>query len=310
MHHNSEIITTEYLDRFQYVDEDLQFFPIPIAIGKGYVRKTDGTNRKWFDYVYNYTDHLGNIRLSYTTDPLAGGMNNIKILEENNYYPFGLKHGRYNTPARDIRPLGEGRDVVMVNNNPYQYKYNGKEWQDELGLNVTAMDFRQYDNALGRFLNPDALSELYYSHTPYNFVGSNPKILSDPTGLLWYQNQETDRIEYFYGTAERDGWTLLGTAVSYFDDKSGNWVNGNTEYDNDGNEMGGTVNIVGSDGNILEMGIVAVAKSKKKSLYQKLIDFLSPPESRGVWWTGVGYGMYYGGAPIDFMMPIKLPFKS
>ena len=175
----SNITKTEYLDSFQYIDGELQFFPT----SEGYVRKTDGTNRKWFDYVYNYTDHLGNIRLSYTTAPLSSGISGIKILEENNYYPFGLKHGRYNTPARDIRPLGEGRDVVMVKNNPYQYKYNGKEWQDELGLNVTAMDFRQYDNALGRFMNPDALSELAPMHTPYRFGFNNPVYWSDPTGL-------------------------------------------------------------------------------------------------------------------------------
>jgi hypothetical protein len=29
-----------------------------------------------------------------------------------------------------------------------QFKYNGQEFQDELELNMTAVDFRQYDNAL------------------------------------------------------------------------------------------------------------------------------------------------------------------
>ena len=31
-----------------------------------------------FNYVYNYTDHLGNIRLSYTKDLVS---NELKILE-------------------------------------------------------------------------------------------------------------------------------------------------------------------------------------------------------------------------------------
>ncbi|WP_395090973.1 hypothetical protein ACF3NR_08040 [Vaginella massiliensis] len=79
VHHNSEITTTEYLDGFQYIDEELQFFPIPIAIGKGYVRKTDGTNRRWFDYVYNYTDHLGNVRVSYAWDDTES---KLKVIEE------------------------------------------------------------------------------------------------------------------------------------------------------------------------------------------------------------------------------------
>jgi len=43
--------------------------------------------------VYNYTDHLGNIRLSYAWDEAH---HRLKVLKENNYYPFGLKHGKYN----------------------------------------------------------------------------------------------------------------------------------------------------------------------------------------------------------------------
>ncbi|WP_317125050.1 hypothetical protein [Chryseobacterium daecheongense] len=37
-------------------------------------------------YIYNYTDHLGNTRLSYLNNGLGA-----EIIEENNYYPFGLK---------------------------------------------------------------------------------------------------------------------------------------------------------------------------------------------------------------------------
>ena len=42
----------------------------------------------------------------------------------------------------------------------YRYKYNGKEYQDELGLNVTAMDFRMYDNAIGRFHSIDKMTDI------------------------------------------------------------------------------------------------------------------------------------------------------
>jgi len=37
--------------------------------------------------------------------------------------------------------------------------YNSREWQNELDINFTAMDFRIYGNALGRFFGIDALSE-------------------------------------------------------------------------------------------------------------------------------------------------------
>src|SRR5690606_41603591 len=46
------------------------------------------------------------------------------------------------------------------------------------------MDFRQYDNALGRFHNMDRLAELAPGITPYRFAFNNPNYWSDPTGLF------------------------------------------------------------------------------------------------------------------------------
>lgn len=105
------VTTTDYLGGFQYQNSVLQFFPT----AEGYVNVT-GSNA--FNYVYNYTDHLGNVRLSYQKE--ANG--SLKVLEENNYYPFGLKHSGYNNT-----------NLANVN---YKYKYNGKKLQDELSLNL------------------------------------------------------------------------------------------------------------------------------------------------------------------------------
>ncbi|WP_456440293.1 hypothetical protein, partial [Psychroserpens sp.] len=59
----------------------LQFFSHP----EGYI-EYDG---KSFDYVYQYKDHLGNIRLAYSDINNDGYIKATEILEENNYYPFG-----------------------------------------------------------------------------------------------------------------------------------------------------------------------------------------------------------------------------
>ena len=61
---NATVTTTDYLGGYQYQNTVLQYFPT----AEGYVKNTlvSGTNS--YSYVFNYTDHLGNTRLSYTQD--------------------------------------------------------------------------------------------------------------------------------------------------------------------------------------------------------------------------------------------------
>jgi RHS repeat-associated protein len=78
----------------------------------------------------------------------------LKILEENNYYPFGLKHNSYNVD--NFQP-------------EYKYKYQGQERQDELGLNWDSFKYRNYDYAIGRFMCIDPLTEKYAYNSTYAF---------------------------------------------------------------------------------------------------------------------------------------------
>ena len=176
--------TTDYLNGFQYINGVLEFFPH----GEGYVKKT----KSLYNYVFNYTDHLGTIRLTYTRDP---NLFDLKILEENNYYPFGLKHRNYNMNKKDYEKLESTGGVVITPTNltVYDYKYNGKEWQDELGLNMYDYHARNYDPAIGRWMNIDPLAENSRRWTPYNYAYNNPVYFIDPDGMQAIDFEDSNR---------------------------------------------------------------------------------------------------------------------
>ncbi len=127
----------------------MKFFPI----AEGYFNFETGK------YVYNYTDHLGNTRLSYFKNGSGA-----EIIEESNYYPFGLKHEGYN---------------VLSGNHAYKYKYNGKELQESGMYDYGA---RMYMPDLGRWGVHDPLSETTLQ--PYSYADNNPIFYNDPTGMI------------------------------------------------------------------------------------------------------------------------------
>ena len=162
--------TTNYLSGFQYLNGILQFFPT----AEGYVNNTQVGTVQNFNYVYNYQDHLGNIRLSYSKDPTT---NVLKILEENHYYPFGLKHANYNIDLNTFRQATTSTAVQLKAAAipspidpvavilPYKYKYNGKELQDELGLNIYDYGWRNYMPDVARWTQIDPLfNDLKFAH--------------------------------------------------------------------------------------------------------------------------------------------------
>ncbi len=156
----------EYAGNYVYESGALQFFNHP----EGYVTP-DGSGG--YDYVYQYKDHLGNVRLSYQDGNDNGSVDAAEIVEESNYYPFGLKHKGYNA---NVSSLGNG--------TAQKWKYNGMEHDESLGLETYDFGARNYDPALGRWMNIDPLAEQMRRHSPYNYAYSNPVAFIDPDGML------------------------------------------------------------------------------------------------------------------------------
>ncbi|MGS0747489.1 RHS repeat-associated core domain-containing protein [Halpernia sp. GG3] len=150
-------VTTDYLDGFQYTTAvntsvaNLQFIPT----AEGYYDFTKNA------YIYNYIDHLGNVRLSYTKNSSTGVPLTV---DQSDYYPFGLKQASSATSSA---------------NTEYNYKYNGKELQETGMYDYGA---RIYMPDIGRWGVVDPLAEQYRRWSPYSYAVNNPIRFTDPDG--------------------------------------------------------------------------------------------------------------------------------
>jgi len=118
-----------------------------------------------YTYEYFMKDHLGNTRVSFNV-PSSTAI----IVQQSDYYPFGMIHQPQATTTSDNR-----------------YLYNGKEFQNNLlgGVNLDLYDYskRLMDPQIGRFTTIDPTSELDRRWSPYSYAIDNPIRYIDPDGM-------------------------------------------------------------------------------------------------------------------------------
>ena len=127
-------------------------------------------DKNGYVYVYftNESDELvyfDSFNLSHEHGPL---------LEETNYYPFGLAQAGISSKA-----IGPVDNKSRFNGNEIQHQ----EFSDGSGLDAYDFNFRTYDPQIGRFHQIDPLTEVMHHLTPYSFANNNPVLLADPLGL-------------------------------------------------------------------------------------------------------------------------------
>lgn len=95
------------------------------------------------------------------------------VVQENHYSPFGLN-------LAGIEKQGQPDD---------KFQYNGKEKQEEFGLNWNDYGWRNYDPQLGRWHAVDPVADEYTSYSPYNYTLNNPINNIDPNGM-WVETAD------------------------------------------------------------------------------------------------------------------------
>ena len=183
----------------------------------GQIVKDATTNR--MHYQYYLQDHLGNVRVMI--DSIGA------IQQQTDYLAFG--------------------SVINYNNlTKNKYLYQGKEYQSDANW----LDFgaRMYDPTIGRWFNPDPMSQMV---SPYDYNGGDPINRIDPDGMFfgdialkgvtvygvgsvtraaisvagfgasmalssalsppdWYQNTVTKEYKHFKGSEKHEGYNRVG----------------------------------------------------------------------------------------------------
>ena len=133
-----------------------------------------------YEVVYRVTDFLGSVRAVVDSKG--------KVLEYNNYYPFG---GRW---EEDLPRFASNR-----------YRFNGKELQQSGRLGLLDYGARMYDPALARWQGCDPAMQFT---NPFVFCGNNPVAYVDKDGeFAWFLIGLGALVgSYLGGSAANNNW--------------------------------------------------------------------------------------------------------
>ena len=143
----------EYLGSLIYIRNGNVLTLESAPFSEGRIKPTSGGQ----EVNYHVTDHLGSVR---------------SIVDD---------QGKVRA-THDYTPFGSGASLSMSLTGNDRYRFNGKELQSFVDLDMLNYGARMYNSGLCRWSVPDPKSEKYYSQSPYSFCANNPLKYVDPDG--------------------------------------------------------------------------------------------------------------------------------
>ena len=152
-----------------------------IAFGGGRIRKSGST----YAVDYNITDHLGSVRAIVNTSGT--------IQEQNDYYPFGMRH------PNGLTQLAANR-----------WRFSGKEEQDAaFGIAYSDFGARFYDRSAA-WTTIDPMSEKFYEVSPYTYSHNDPINRFDYDGNIDWRLIKKGAI----GLGSSASTAIIGVAIT------------------------------------------------------------------------------------------------
>jgi RHS repeat-associated protein len=165
-----------------------------VAMTQNYIAKEEG-------YAYLYISNENQKTVDVYFDDVTMTYTPSNIIQSNEYYPFGMQTAQSWTRGS--------------NSNNFLYDA-GSELNSTSGF--YDLPFRNYDAALGRFFQVDAMATTSHTLTPYHYAGNNPIGSNDPTGL--YKQDWTNAFQEVSGNG---GQMRDSYYDSWFSDKIEMW---------------------------------------------------------------------------------------
>jgi RHS repeat-associated protein len=110
-------------------------------------------NQAGYMYIYLSNEESPTTPIDVYFDDFKVEQVKLPVVQSNDYYPFGLTYNSYQ------------RESSLVND----WRFQGQENVDDLGLNWDSFKWRNHQPDLGRFFNVDPLADKYVYNSPFAF---------------------------------------------------------------------------------------------------------------------------------------------
>lgn len=190
-----------YTDTRLYTDPPNVHLTELTLYGTGRLGLVNNITENISPYVYELTDHIGNVRATVLSVKVSGA---VEVLSYTDYYPHGsVMPGRH-----------------YESSNGYRYDFQGIEKDAELNWNN--FELRMYDANLGRWMSPDPYREF---HSPYLAMDNDPINRIDPDGGRSMDIASTEPVVYEdYGRNQVDPFDMVGGGG--WSEENYQWVDG------------------------------------------------------------------------------------